>query len=94
MHAPPFWDSGGMEIDPSQRQAQASNHMGLICALRMLWPQVSPSQASIDDPAQFVMERGSVSNNVHNSDGQLNEMVIHFSVYTAWEKCNADYRCA
>lgn len=37
----PVWDASGMEIDPSQRQAQASNHMGLICALRMLWPQAS-----------------------------------------------------
>lgn len=83
-----------MEIDPSQRQAQASNHMGLICALRMLWPQVSTLPGLHRRPGPICHGRGSVSNNVHNSDGQLNEIVIRFSVYTAWEKCNADYRCA
>lgn len=86
----PVWDASGMEIDPSQRQAQASNHMGLICALRMLWPQVSTLPGPHRRPGPICHGRGSVRSNVHNSDGQLNEIVIHFSVYTAWEKCHAD----
>lgn len=86
----PFGTPAGWRLTPASARPRPAIIWVLFAHCVCCGPRPRPSQASIDDPAQFVMDWGSVSSNVHNSDGQLNEIVIHFSVYTAWEKCNAD----
>lgn len=70
--SPPF-NQGGLDacsilgrgsrwrLNPSQRQAQANNHMGLNCSSRMLWPRVSTLPGLHRRHSPICHARGSVS---------------------------------
>lgn len=87
------WRLTQPSCQPSPERPQATIITGIICSSHMLWPQgldrPRPPPASTWPNLSCP---GSVSSDFHISQASMIKSFysFHFSVDTAWEKCDAD----